>query len=746
MQYDVSAQNAIFLNHSPQYVCDLQVTQQVVEVLERQAGELQFTFQMVEVAGVTAPDLQLVNLYVEYLRPFSTEDTDGASILTPTSEAIYELIEAYHGVDTLTLAQAARVERVVPLQVFQSLVLIQEVGYIGPRSAEAQTSIELDQVGRVPKVYERSVDTPIQLVTSITLGGSRRVSVESVLTVDAYADTSTKYRHVSHFLGITQTTVVEKVLTVGHSLELSQHARSGTLDVLADSPLNMGQGARYNPLPQVVEQPIPLGQYARSNLRHVAASSYLVLWHENAVLKPIRAAGVSELAVTEITVIDGQVVEVETGLRHGAEVHQNRDPVTSQGLSFSHCATTAVVRHDGLARITSNRLSLTHLARLSLVADATSLLILSGNAGGDAGRPTYQTLDITQLAEALVERGSAAGNTLDIHQSATYSLTRGDTLCTYSPFVGSSTDPNAPIFPTTPSEPLPGISVPFQLVYPSVGAVTDMVALKTPNFGNLDRLAFNRVLRETRGGHLTVFADPIWPQTQTLVVSFSGLKKVETDNLLRFLAAYLGKEVGMIDWEHRYWRGVITTPDDPVVEDSFDSYSASFEFQGEMDPTWNPSVVPPSLRYSPFRTPQAGGYYIPAEPLLPVYTTGDHYEAEADAPIEIASPLYLTGEGHVGLAGANATATARVVGLSLNEAIPGNLCEYLTEGRMERADWTEIAGTEFLTPGAPYFLGADTPGQITQNAPTAVGHYVVYLGRATTPTSLDIEIEPPILL
>jgi hypothetical protein len=137
-------------------------------------------------------------------------------------------------------------------------------------------------------------------------------------------------------------------------------------------------------------------------------------------------------------------------------------------------------------------------------------------------------------------------------------------------------------------EPLTGISVPFQLLYPATGVVTDSLSLRAPNLGNLDRLSFNRIQRETRGGTLVIYADPVWPKTQTLVLSFSGLKQEEARNLLTFIEDHLGQEIGLIDWEHRYWRGVITAPDQPIVQDGRDSYTASFEFQGEADPTWTP--------------------------------------------------------------------------------------------------------------------------------------------------------------
>jgi len=155
----------------------------------------------------------------------------------------------------------------------------------------------------------------------------------------------------------------------------------------------------------------------------------------------------------------------------------------------------------------------------------------------------------------------------------------------YYPFVGDGTNS-----PTPPSlalnAPLEGITAPFQLVYPAAGEVTDSCTLRAPNLGKRDRLSFNRVNRETRGGTLIVYANPIWPKTQTLVLSFSGLRRSEALDLLAFLSDHLGQEIGLIDWESRYWRGIVTTTTDPVVEDSHDSFSANFEFEGELDPSW----------------------------------------------------------------------------------------------------------------------------------------------------------------
>jgi hypothetical protein len=46
---------------------------------------------------------------------------------------------------------------------------------------------------------------------------------------------------------------------------------------------------------------------------------------------------------------------------------------------------------------------------------------------------------------------------------------------------------------------------------------------------------------------------------------------------------HLGLEIGMLDWEHRFWRGIITDLSKPIVQDGRGcKYSIGFEFEGEM--------------------------------------------------------------------------------------------------------------------------------------------------------------------
>jgi hypothetical protein len=156
----------------------------------------------------------------------------------------------------------------------------------------------------------------------------------------------------------------------------------------------------------------------------------------------------------------------------------------------------------------------------------------------------------------------------------------------YIPFVGENTISSAPTPPSTSESIVQNDSTTtrFKLKYPALATPTDEVELRAPELDNIDRMAFNRISRETRGGKLTIFADPNWPQVQTVIVTFIGLTRTEIDDLLTFFTSYVGEEISMQDWEGREWVGVITTPNEAAVQDGKScagrGWTITFEFEG----------------------------------------------------------------------------------------------------------------------------------------------------------------------
>ncbi|MHA1935877.1 MAG: hypothetical protein ACW97A_11390, partial [Candidatus Thorarchaeota archaeon] len=192
-------------------------------------------------------------------------------------------------------------------------------------------------------------------------------------------------------------------------------------------------------------------------------------------------------------------------------------------------------------------------------------------------------LGLTQIALVNGVWDRSLSDTLDIGHTLTYYLPDPCDDKAYTPFIGESTDSFNPTPPEDELDYIPRLpdGERFLLLYPAMGESTDIVELRAPNLDNRDRQSFTRINRETRGGRLTIFADPTWPKIQALVLSFSGLTKTEVDDVQQFMVDHIGKEVGIIDWEGTQWVGIITTPSERAVQDGRGcQWTITFEFEG----------------------------------------------------------------------------------------------------------------------------------------------------------------------
>ena len=118
--------------------------------------------------------------------------------------------------------------------------------------------------------------------------------------------------------------------------------------------------------------------------------------------------------------------------------------------------------------------------------------------------------------------------------------------------------------------------------------------------------------------------------------------------------------------------------------------------------------------------------------------------------IAIGQPVYTKSNGNVDLAQADAGATVEVLGLVRDASIAAAASgEIQTDGVLTgtTGEWDNVTGeTGGLTPGAVYYLDPDTPGNLTQTAPTTTGDFVVRVGRAISTTAMEISVSQPILL
>jgi len=322
-------------------------------------------------------------------------------------------------------------------------------------------------------------------------------------------------------------------------------------------------------------------------IRNVSARDYITTLAEHAWPGFQRVTASDELQTVYIEVDPATYEEtvVYVGLQDTSRtsVTYAEPKDVEDHLSFGEQAVAIKILAAAIAASASDSLSLTDEARTNITPAASDDLIVTDKAEAVTTKLLADSLSLSDSATYNVVRNLDASDSIELSESVLWYNRLDDYLYVYHPFAGSgpSSAPTPP--PLELDGPISGITVPFQLVYPVTGPFSDTLSLRAPNLGNRDRLQMSRVSRETRGGTLIVYADPMWPTIQTLVLDFSGLTQAEVSGLHTFMDDHLGLEIGILDWEHRFWRGIITELSKPIVQDGRGcKYSVGFEFEGEM--------------------------------------------------------------------------------------------------------------------------------------------------------------------
>jgi len=111
---------------------------------------------------------------------------------------------------------------------------------------------------------------------------------------------------------------------------------------------------------------------------------------------------------------------------------------------------------------------------------------------------------------------------------------------------------------------------------------------------------------------------------------------------------------------------------------------------------------------------------------------------------------YLSGDGQVMKAIADAAGAAKTIGLVLNSTvISAANADIITNGVMAGTDtqWDAVFGTTGgLSAGTTYYLSDTVAGKGTDTSPELTGNYSVELGIALSITTFLVSIKQPILL
>ncbi len=439
-----------------------------------------------------------------------------------------------------------------------AVLLVQATDVQGPLDAEATNVITITQTA-VPYETEQSASNTLTITqTAVAEILDLGKSASSQLIIQQFADTTIFERSPYNLLVITQTAtgeVTSKHSSPTNTISITQEAKSHLHTRTTTSTLAITQTA-----------------VGTNSAVHVVASNTLVLTSTVSTINVNRHEATSRLVNFEYTVdpITGVVTVIATGLSNTAKAER---PITNRGLSNGIEITQSVVFE--LDRVGYFERSVESILTITSTVDrdhtAESILTIISTAVAELIEQPRSALTITQTAEREVTLNRAVTSNFGMAQTVTYEVTNRFDPCTYSPFIGSSTDPDAPMAPAI----VPPTLSRADSVILERGA--DVLTLRLPELGNRDRLDFTRINRESRGGILYIFSDPIWPKTENMQLTFLGCTEVEMQNILTFIKNTLGHEIIIHDWENRSWYGFITNPDTPVVRDNRGTSSIALE-------------------------------------------------------------------------------------------------------------------------------------------------------------------------
>jgi len=510
----------------------------------------------------------------------------------------------YFAESDVSFTQAATYTQPVKALTAENTLAMTQASTNNIKKLFAENTLSLIQDIRIPDTHVAAAESSMALTQAATKSGKLRYDAQSIIVFADDADNSVKKRNVTTSISFGQSATFEYVKIARSTLTLTQTALKGSVDVSAESSIGLTQAASSIPTTRQAFSTLSMGQEAKANIRWVQAVSTMDLSQEMSAIVPWRVSAES-LLVGEESVWNPELGLVDTTVfditQEATVTRTNMTRPTESQISFSQEAKVTLVKSTATSHGATSTLSLTQAAVIATTQEAESQITFGHAATVTNSKPALSdglfednpdigTTD-GQLAFVNIVRGNPATSTIGVSQAVTYTLIKPTTECDYSPFVGANTDVNAPTPPdgSLPAQSFDPTTTRFKLVIPAYGALgggspLDSVVLRSPDFGNREGVQTTRVNRETRGGTLLIYRDPIWPQFYKMTAQFSALDEPAARKLLRFMEDHLGLEVGVQDHEGRTWRGTILNPDEAIIHDGRGKWSATLELELEKDP------------------------------------------------------------------------------------------------------------------------------------------------------------------
>lgn len=119
------------------------------------------------------------------------------------------------------------------------------------------------------------------------------------------------------------------------------------------------------------------------------------------------------------------------------------------------------------------------------------------------------------------------------------------------------------------------------LTYPYVSPSLTLT-LRSPELEDSEKDVYNRIIRESRGGDQKIYRDNKWPQSRLLNYEIIFNKNQVVLDFLNFVSVSIGKEIGLLDYLSRQWRGILIPPETIFTHRGRSDRSVNFEFEGEL--------------------------------------------------------------------------------------------------------------------------------------------------------------------
>lgn len=415
-------------------------------------------------------------------------------------------------------------------------------------------------------------------------------STFSLLILTDTVDLVSQDHAVVSAISLTQSAVSSiKILSTGHILNLTQDADPHTVLASASNSIALNQTLSFigaQNAPELISQ-LNLTQTARSSIRVGIASNTIDLTQQLTTINKIIVIDASNSLAGE----EGDIETDELFNVDPFDVQQVAQLVTDNILQHSvtvekvlNLSVTSFIPLSQLY-VTANTIELNVISHISLVSFVEkiederpiSFLTLQHSVTIDIVNPVSNTLSLTQAVTPGAVFPRSLTSELDLKSVVSYYTVD---LCNYNLGVGEGDfDVPAPssIPPTLVRRSTTILTWPF-----TSPALT--LLLRNPDFDNVEQFEARRIVRRTRGGTLDLFRDETWPKTKRFIMNFSTLKDEDIIDLLEFIQKSIGQEIGLLDFESRQWKGIILTPSSATQQPGIDSFGASFEFEGELEP------------------------------------------------------------------------------------------------------------------------------------------------------------------